>query len=78
MVDHSDKKEPNVQNEILMILEGATSQIQVFVPYIPVYSLGKLFIMYYNHLSYDSFCIFEAVVNEIFSKMIVTIKFWTS
>ena len=51
MVDHSDKK--NVQNVMSMILEGATSQVQVGVSYIPVYSFGKKFVMYCKHLSND-------------------------
>ena len=51
MVDHSEKK--NVQNVISMILEGATSQVQVLVSYIPSYSFGKVFIMYCKHLSND-------------------------
>ena len=43
MVDHSDKKKQNVQNVMSMILEGATSQVQVVVSYIPVYSVGNFF-----------------------------------
>ena len=53
MVDHSDKKKQYMQNVMLMILEGATSQVQVVVSYIPVYSFGKVFIMYCKHLSND-------------------------
>ena len=51
MVDHSDKK--NMQNVMSMILEGATSQVQVVVSYIPFYSLGNGLIMYCKHLSND-------------------------
>ena len=53
MVDHSDKKEQNVQNVMSMILEGATSQVQVVVSYIPIYSFGKVLIMYCKHFSND-------------------------
>ena len=73
MVDHSDKKNQIVQNVMSMILEVATSQVRVFVSYIPVYSFGKVFIMYCKHLSNELYVFLELYS----SKYRMTIKLWT-
>ena len=55
-------KKPNLRNELLMILEGATSQVQLFVSYSPVYCLEKFSHMY-------------SVFNKVHPKM--PIRLWT-
>ena len=49
-----------------MIWEGATSQVQVVVSYIPVYSFGKVFIVYYKHLSNDLYVFWSSIHRNIF------------
>ena len=49
-----------------MIWEGATSQVQVVVSYIPVYSFGKVFIVYYKHLSNDLYVFWSSIHPNIF------------
>ena len=49
-----------------MILEGATSQVQVVVSYIPFYSLGNGLIMYCKHLSNDLYVFWSSIPWNIF------------
>ena len=76
MVDHSDKKKQYMQNVMLMILEGATRQVQVVVSYIPIYSFGKVFIMFVS-ICQTTCTYFEGVFIKISSKMTVATKLWT-
>ena len=74
MVDHSDKKEQNVQNVMSMILEGATSQVQVVVSY---FTLLEKFLSCIASICNMTCTYFEAVFIEMSSKMTVATKLWT-
>ena len=49
-----------------IILEGATSQVQVVVSYITIYSFGKVFIMYCKHLPNDLYVFWSSIHQNIF------------
>ena len=55
----------------------ATSQVQVFIWYIPIYSFGNIFIMYYKHLSNDLNAILNHYITKYLQKLKMTTKLWT-